>query len=66
MTGGFNLEPALAGRSRKSLNPNIVTTADTRFYLLRILGDFPATCLLPAAAGSEEIAATQPNAAETV
>jgi hypothetical protein len=66
MAGGFNFAAWFACRPRKSLNPNIVTTADTRFYLLRILGDFPATCLLPAAAGSEEIAATQPNAAETV
>jgi hypothetical protein len=31
MAGSFNLKPALAGKSRKSPNRNIVTTLDPRF-----------------------------------
>jgi hypothetical protein len=53
-------------RTRKSPNRNIVTTANTRFYLTRIPGGFPATLLAACSNGFRKIAATQPNAAETV
>jgi len=40
MAGGFNFAGRFAGRPRKSLNPNIVTMADTRFYLFHTLHGF--------------------------